>query len=179
MYYLPSVTEVISPWVSFPGVREDVLKAAADRGTLVHSLCADYAKGNYIIPPEEVAGYFNSFRQWFDLVVDSVILVEERLIDNDFWFCGQIDLLVKSKQKEVLLIDLKTPLALSKTWAIQIASYRQICKANKYFPHKSGSLRLSPDGKPPKMDWIENPDQAFVIFLSALNVFRYLNKKEA
>lgn len=178
MFYLPSVTEVISPWVKFDGVRADVLQAAADRGTAVHKSCELYAKGVPVYPEDNIKGYVNSFKIWFDAVVDKVILVEERLIDDNLWFCGQIDLLVESKQKEILLVDLKTPMLLSKSWEIQLASYEQLCKTNGYKPDRVGSLRLNPDGKTPKMDWI--PEKSLIqynVFLSALNVFRYLNKK--
>jgi len=125
----------------------------------------------------ETQGYFDSFRRWFDKVVDTVIVTEERLTDLAFGYHGQIDLLVKSKHGEILLVDLKTPLIKAKQWQTQMAAYRHLVEKSEYpNPDRTGSLRLSPDGGIPTMDWYESHIEDFNIFLSCLNSYRYFKK---
>ena len=179
MRYLPTVTECIAPWLDFSKIRPDVLQAAADRGTEAHRVCLDlYAKGLPVIGiGAEVEGYFQSFRLWFDSTVDEVILCEERLFDEATGYCGQIDLLAHTKQNETVMVDLKTPLSLSRSWSVQLASYLNLLKKNNYTANRIGSLRLNRDGKTPRMDFYEgSADRDFSIFLSALNCFRYFKQ---
>jgi hypothetical protein len=179
MRYLPTVTECIAPWVDWSKIPPGVLQAAADRGTAVHAACANIAQGIPVIGISvECAGYVDSFRGWFDTIVEEVLLIEERLFDEANGYCGQIDLLVGTKQGEIWLIDVKTPLALSKSWRVQLAAYHHLCdlwaEKNNVCLDRYGSLRLRPDGGIPAVDWYEGsaaPD--FNIFLSALNCFRF------
>jgi len=175
MKMLPSVTEVIEPWVDFSRIPPGTLQAAADRGTLVHEACAMHAQGLWSIGnPPEIAGYVASFRRWFDQIVTEVILVEERLFDYALGYCGQIDLVVRVKGGETWLVDLKSPVTLSKSWRVQLAAYQYLCEKSGVTVDRSGSLRLRNDGKIPKMDWYEgSATQDFNIFLSALNCHRY------
>jgi hypothetical protein len=171
----PSVTKVLQPYADFSMIKPDVLQAASERGTAVHDACFAYATG---LPSfgmdDDVKGYFESFKRWFDAMVKEVLLCEIRLIDEQHGFHGEPDLVVKAKNGEVMLIDVKTPISKSKGWRLQMAGYARLCTLHGYEIDRIGSLRLSPKGKAPKMDWYEgNRDQDFAVFLSALNVFRF------
>jgi hypothetical protein len=172
----PSVTSVISPWVDFSHVPPDRLELASERGTRVHTACAAFAMG---FPPgglqEGDRGYLQSYERWFFATVKKVILVEERLVHTALGYHGQIDLFVEAYSGEFLLPDLKTPLAKSKGWRVQMAGYRELCIVNGYKVDRVGSLRLSPEGKPPKMDWYEEGAQDFTVFLSCLNATRFFS----
>lgn len=176
---VPSVTQVISPWSDFSMIPEKVLEVAAARGTLAHAVCLAYAQG---LPSfgidESVQGYFDSFRRWFDHVVDEVLLVEERLVDPDFGFSGQPDIIVKAKHGEILFPDLKTPAAKSKSWRLQIAAYRHLAeKVKGITPDRCGSLRLNKEGKTPTMDWYEGSyPQDMRRFLMAVELHRFFNE---
>jgi hypothetical protein len=172
----PSVTQVISPWVDFSMIPAGTLQAAADRGTAIHDHCAKIAMGVFVIVPPEHQGYVTSFQRWFDAMVQEVILAEERLTDITFGYHGQIDILAKMKTGEIDLVDLKSPLAKSKSWAAQLSGYKRLVDFSEYpSPDRVGSLRLSPDGKTPRMDWYENGIQDFNAFLSCLNCYRYFH----
>lgn len=177
MISYPSVTEVISPYADFSMIRPDVLKAAADRGTAVHHICSQIATGLFVVGIDPAyAGYVVSFRRWFDTAVDTVILSEERLMDMAFGYHGQIDLLVRSKEGTVDLVDLKTPAASLKTWKVQLAGYRHLVEISDYpTPDRVGSLRLDRDGGVPRMEWYQNSAQDLNVFVSALNCYRYFN----
>ncbi|MFH2076584.1 MAG: hypothetical protein ABIJ57_14775 [Pseudomonadota bacterium] len=179
MRYLPTVTETIAPWVDFSRIPLATLQAAADRGTAVHAACANIARALPVIGVSvECAGYVASFVGWFDKIVEEALLVEERLFDEANGYCGQIDLLVSTKGGELWLVDLKSPVILSKSWKVQIAAYGRLCDLwsvkNNVNIDRCGSLRLRKDGGIPSMDWYEGSAlQDFNIFLSALNCFRF------
>lgn len=177
---LPTVTGIIAPWTNFDHVPPDRLAAAAERGTLVHSACSSIADGIGWFPLDKesraIAGYVDSFRLWFDAVVNEVLCTEWELEDSRFGFLGHPDLLVSSKEGKTLLVDLKSPVTKSKSWRLQLAAYAHLCRKAGYQPDKIGSLRLHPEGKPPKMDWYEGSEtQDFTVFLSCLNAYRFFN----
>jgi hypothetical protein len=173
----PSVTRIISPWVDFSKITPATLQGAAERGTLIHSACTSIALGIGWFPitneGRAVVGYVNSFRRWFETVVAEVIFTERELADDRFGFIGHPDMLAST----ILLVDLKSPLAKSKSWRLQLAAYAHLCEQAGYRPDKIGSLRLHPDGKAPKMDWYEESRlQDFNIFLSCLTAYRFFNE---
>lgn len=178
MILFPSVTEVLSPWSDFSMIQQSVLQMAAERGTAVHNACFAYAGGVPVVGVRpDVEPYLTSFRRWFDKVVDDVMLCEQRITDDKFGFHGEPDLLVRSKHQEIILTDIKTPVTKMKTWRVQLAAYNNLCE--KYTGiniHRVGSLRLSPDGKTPKMDYYDYQSQDFNIFLSCLNTYKYFKQ---
>lgn len=175
MIIFPSVTEVLSPWADFSHIPPDRLEAAAERGTAVHNACFAYAAGLPTVGLRaDVEPYVISFRRWFDRVVDRVILCEERITDDRHGYHGEPDLLIAAKHAENILIDAKTPVTKIKTWRVQLAAYKNLCENYTSLPiDRVGSLRLSPDGKTPKMDYYDYQAQDFNVFLSALNAYRF------
>lgn len=176
----PSVTKIIAPWSGsdFSHVKPSVLQAASERGTAVHNACFAYAAG---LPSfgldNAVLGYVNSFKAWFDFVVGTVISIEERLIDNDFGYHGEPDMVVVAKNGETVLVDIKTPAVKSKGWRLQLAAYARLVESSGVVKlDKIGSLRLMCDGGLPKMDLYTNSrDADFSVFLSCLNAYRFFN----
>lgn len=176
---MPSVTVVISTvfkhWFNFDCVPEDVLEAAKERGTDVHKACAAIALNLVPMVSPEYQGYIVSFLRWRDLMVDEFLLVEERLFDHDLGYHGQPDLVVLSRQSDIILPDLKTPKGLMPTWKWQLPAYDHLITKNKGLRiDRCGSLRLNPDGGPAKMDYYQDKDRKrnFTVFLSALNVYK-------
>jgi hypothetical protein len=178
--YCPSVTQTLNIWANFDHVPEDVLQAAADRGTLVHEICTRLALGIPYFPltnaHRAVQGYIDSFRRWQDKVVQDVLMVQRRLVDPAYAYHGELDLLVQAKHGEILLVDLKSPVAKSKTWRLQLAAYDRLLQSVEGIKaDRIGSLRLDCDGKTPKMDYYERSNNDLAVFLSALNVHRFFN----
>lgn len=177
---LPSVTEVLSPWSDFSMVREDVLAAAAERGTRVHKACASIARGLWTPRPAEIAGYILSFETWFN-IVEEVIAVEAEFACQSFGFMGHPDLVVRIHGDEDLtLIDLKTPRAHMKSWCAQIAAYMCLVEAVKALPVKrGGSLRLNPEGKMPIFDELMPKEKVrgLEAFMGSLTAWKYFNTK--
>jgi hypothetical protein len=174
----PSVTQVLSPWTAqgFANIPPALLERASDRGTAVHDICGRIALGEFVVGiPTELQGYVTSFEKWLTTQVENVILAETRLYDNGLMFHGKEDLIVTLVDGRIALVDLKTPLALQKSWAVQLAAYNRLAHINGYDVGPYGSLRLDPAGGTPKMKWYEEGPAPFNAFLSALNVWRYMN----
>lgn len=171
-----SVTEIISPLADYSMVPDDILEQAQIRGTIVHQACANYAKKIWTPIPEECRGYFKSFKNWFDNYVEKVMAVEVELVDKDYQFCGHPDLIAKIKgDLSLSLIDLKTPVTHQKIWRLQLAAYYYLAIKGDYQIKRIFSLRLDANGGNPKIqEYTESYNQDFAVFLSMLNVYRFL-----
>ena len=151
------------------------MRRAAARGTMVHRICAAIILGLWVMHiPDECLGYVDSFRLWLPAVAD-VVLVEAELIDDELGFLGHPDLIVRMKGDSGLSVcDLKTPVVLNRLWKAQLAAYRHLAEHNGYGPiERVFSLRLSPEGRMPKLDEYFSVNNDFAAFLSALNAYRY------
>jgi hypothetical protein len=176
-----SVTRAIPH--DFSGVSPEVLEAAAKRGTDVHTACAAYMNNLFI--PDSVlfgdrVGYFESFKRWFDKYVKRVFFVEHEFKCDRFKFLGHVDLVAELVDGRLVVVDLKTPAALVKTWRLQLAAYRYLVSEElrkKKIKTKIDcmSLQLMKDGRAAKaVPYLDNEND-FVVFLSCLNVYRFLN----
>jgi len=172
-----SVTEVLKPYSDFSKISKDVLESACIRGSEVHRICALVARGIFVREiPDECKGYVLSFCSWLDVAVEEVLAVEEELRDETLGLIGHPDLIPKMKEGFVAVVDLKTPIALRKTWQGQLSTYLELAK-KKYDVKKAGSLRLHPKGKMAKMIWYEDNKRDYLAVISALNAIRYFSEK--
>ena len=169
-----SVTEVLGNWFDASKIADDVLAAACLRGTDTHTWCAGYSKGGYMLPPRsEIAGYCESFKNWFDANVTHVLLVERRLTNSAAGFTGKPDFVFELASGEIALVDIKTPAAENKTWKCQLAAYDALVE---WSVDALISLRLRIDGKPAIGRRYEGSRlTAYNAFLSALNAHRFIN----
>ena len=172
---LPSVTQVIGVYADFSRVPADVLDAACARGTEVHRLCAAIAAGAWVPgAPEDLAGYVQSFRRWFDFV-EQVHVLEERFTDHRFGFTGQPDLIVTMRGDSApSLVDLKTPATSQRAWRVQLAAYRHLARLAGFPVERTFSLRLKRDGGPAIVDEYRNSATDFAAFSAALTAYRYI-----
>ena len=174
-----SVTEVLNLYFNPKGkIPQSRIEDGIARGNPVHHFCTETAKQEWVPKPLLYEGYCNSFLWWLDNCVEEIILVEERLEDVVYGYFGHPDLLVKIKGNRFpSIIDLKTPATKSKLWRAQIAGYDHLALVNGYFPNLDigGSLRLQPDGRPPRFDAYEFKEMDFAAFVSLLNWTRWLN----
>ena len=119
----------ISPNYDF--VNEDVLKAAADRGTLIHKEIEDYIKKGEI-------GFTRELQSFIDYITENEITVlasEKRVWNDDV--AGTIDLIVKDKFGYIKYVDLKTTSSVytvSVSW--QLSIYKDLDLNNDYENHK-------------------------------------------
>jgi hypothetical protein len=128
--------------------------------------------------PDEYRGYFESFKKWAESVIDEVILVEKRLIDERLGYCGKPDMVVKLKgDKWLSLPDIKTGQATMRAWQIQSAAYRHLAKVNGIETSRGFPIRLKEDGSGilPIIDYPKNIQKDFNVFQGMLNAWRYFH----
>jgi len=176
------VSSVLQPYVDFGGASVSRVQYAAERGSEIHFICLDYMALNLWYPhliPVEFQGYLNSFQIFLDQMVEEVVAVEIRLYDDVYQYTGRLDLILVMKYEGLVLLDLKTPIKRARTWAAQLASYGNLARKNEFpIPRgRLGSLQLDPGGRRPKCHWYEEEDEAFLMFVNALNVQRYFEER--
>ena len=176
---LPRVTTIINPPSGFEAIPPDVLAAAGERGTAVHEACAAYALGLWSPVPDDLQGYFDSFKRYFDSYVVDVIAVEAELIHPAFRYVGHADLIASVRGyltgfTVVAVLDYKTPLTHTPKWNMQCAGYVEAAK-EQYGASVGGALQLYKDGSLPKMTWVPDQNKAFAAFLGMLNGYNYVN----
>jgi len=171
------VTQPLQRYYDWDGIPEGVLLHAQERGTQVDRACKAIAKGCWAVCNPEVEPYVVSFKMWMETVVRKIHFIEKEVIDEDLGLIGHIDFVATIKGNPYpSVIDIKTPVNKQKLWRLQIAAYTHLTR-KKLFKKLSigGSLRLSPEGKVPKFDPYEEDRRDFAIYLSMLNVERFLN----
>ncbi len=172
---LPSVTTILNPYIDTQWFTEEHTK----RGSAVHAVCESHLKGLYVIPlREDYQPYFDSFRRWVDLVVDSVVLIEERLIDKVRGYCGQPDaIFIFRGDSAPSLWDWKTSQSYQSWWALQGAAYRRLAETDRNIKTiRGGSVRLKKDGSGCLADpWPDDPTRHFNIFTGLLNAHRFFS----
>jgi len=171
---LISVTTALSPFNDFSQVPPERLAAAAARGTAVHQACAAYARG---LPVFETSGYlyFQSFKNWFDKYVKRALFVEAEFSDPTcYGIIGHVDLVAELVDGRIVVVDYKTPVAESKSWALQISAY---CHLVEPVVGKCDgmALMLSGEGKPAKAIAYKYQASDFAVFISALTVWRHIH----
>ena len=171
---LPSSTEILRPWVPTEWFKPE----HSERGAIVHNAIHCDLLGLWAMPLEpEYRGYFDSYKRWADLMIDEVVFVEERLVDFGNGYCGQPDSCLKLKgDTGNSLPDWKTAIATSKTWPLQIASYRHLAIIDKGIKTDRGmSVRLNKDGKMPLVDEYMEYENDLNKFFAALSLYKHFN----
>lgn len=166
----PTVTRVLDPWKSH------FIKGGTERGTAVHESCAAIAKGLWPMVADEYKPYTEAFKAWMDEAVEQVLFVEERIVDENLSFSGQLDLVVRMKDQTLgkwTLIDLKTGV-ITALWELQLAAYDHLLWVGKGIrADRHGMLAFR--GKPMNCRFIQYPiDRGKIsLFLKALDLWRY------
>lgn len=170
---LPSVTTIISPYID----KEWFDDESRRRGENVHAACAAYAMGLFVVDlPYEHQGYFESFKQWFELMSPTPIMVEKRLVDEKMGYCGQLDFAFKTDTNT--LVDFKTSQSHQNWWVLQYSAYKHLFEVNTGERIKSGGcLRLRQDGGLPIFDQMPGDTRkAFNVFTGLLNAHKFFNQ---
>ena len=173
---LPSVTQVIGPYID----KSWFLPEHAIRGTAVHGAIKAHLSGSWVAPlPADYQPYFDSGRRWTDLMVDRVILQEERLVHPTMGYCGQMDLICTLRGDDSgCLVDFKTSQAPADWHPLQIAAYRELAMADRGIDTTRGmTILFMADGSMAKM--VEHPQDCsrhLNVFIGLVNAWKYFYK---
>ncbi len=169
----PRVSHILDCLRDFSGIPEDVLKAKANDGTIVHKAIQTvlgkrfpvFLKDNFFdmsleeqklerIRAKRRYLYYRSFLNWFVELKPEFIpeYLETRFYDDELRYTGQIDAICRMSGDTVTLVDYKTSVNEDKKcWPLQAHMYRNLLTTNLKFPvsTKIIFLRLDPLGNMP------------------------------
>ncbi len=175
----PSVTKVT-------GMLEDksyYTDESRIRGNAVHAASAAHFQGLYMLPlTPEHQPYFDSLMRWADMVIDRVVLVEERLEDSKRGYTVKLDLVFvyRGDGNILTLGDLKTGKAAMRPWQLQVQTYRQLLYDVKGIQtHRGMSVRLKDDGSGVLLtEYARDYAADFNVFMGGLQFYRFNNPKK-
>jgi hypothetical protein len=133
------------------------LDRAASRGTDVHALAEAYAKtGSMPQWADEISGYVDALRRFFDEHQPRPVLVEYTVFNNDIGYAGSFDMVCQLDAFDGVnvMLDYKTSKAIYPDVAAQLAAY---ANGNEYIDdnntpqpmpkiEKAVAVRLAADG---------------------------------
>ena len=171
---LVSVTETFSPYIHYDHISHEVLRAASERGTLVHGLIAEHLDGDFPGIPWAVLGYFLAATKFLENVEETG-LYEQRLTSDVHQFTGQLDLVCRMRGDDSwTLVDWKTSALISKSWPLQLAAYAHLVRANNFQFNitRLMAVQLRKDGTF-KVNEYTNEHYNFNLFLNVLAAYKY------
>jgi hypothetical protein len=181
--YIPEgyarVTEVLQPFTDFSAIDPTTLAQAADRGSRVHKYCEMHALNLFVCDyDEDCKNYVESFKEWFDEMVESVVHNEVRMNSKKYRVSGKFDMIVKIKGDPGLtIVDLKTPASHSLSYPLQTAAYRLLAQeCLNVTADRRICLMLPKHGGKAKVFEHTDHEKDQDLFLQALKLYRHFNK---
>ena len=105
-----------------------------------------HIKKLWTVTPDYVQPYVQTGIEWFEENVKEVFLCEERLVDEDLGFTGQLDLFCELYDDGTALVDWKTSVAKYDYWGLQTAGYGYLLyKKFGEYPKNRLTVRLRSD----------------------------------
>jgi len=161
---------------------------AADFGTTVHNLIKRYCRGGELSEiklsqyDENIAGATRNAIAWIDVNIKTIIASERTWISRQYGYSGQIDLVAKMRDDRIVLIDFKTQnskngkLYSYPDWKYQLGGYKIMYEENANIEVDT-CINIVLGSNLDVMKVFEyTKDKMYlakIVFLSALNVFRY------
>ena len=107
------------------GATNKIMKEAGRIGTVVHGLVEDYLKGKEIPTQNDkrVVNCWNLFLKWWENQEYEPIEIEKKLYCKKYNYAGTLDLVVKDKKGNLVLIDIKTSNQISFDYYLQLNAY--------------------------------------------------------
>ncbi len=173
---VPSVTTCLSKLHDFGLVSKDILEAACQRGSYVHTLTEYHDQND--LDSESIgiyAGYLDAWIQFCDDHKAKWEGIEVRGYSERYGYAGTWDrngLLNGSK----FIVDVKTSIAPHPVWGLQTSAYRQL-KAEtdpSWMLARRATVQLRPDGTYKFIEWTDPTD--WTTFLSLINLINWSQK---
>ena len=170
----------------------DKRDAAAESGTLAHSMVEAHINGKeFVIPDdmpaetiEEAQNAFKSYLSWASMTKLKIVEQEMPMVSEEYQFGGCPDAIGKIKG-ELCLVDWKTSNGVYPDYLIQLAAYKQLWEENNPDRSLTGGFHLCRFAKS-HGDFAHHyyPDlseawEQFKLFLQAYEIDRGLKKRAA
>ena len=174
---IPSVTTVMKLLSDdfYRTVDPDVLERAAKRGTAIHNAVENFAKFGIEDIPPAYAGYFQAFREWWELRRPEVLATECRVYHKILRYAGTADLLCVIGGR-VTLVDYKSSAQVnSKLCAVQLEGYDRAFESHGVKIEDRLILHLSRDGKYAEAPF-QRSTKCWSVFSALMTVRNYMNE---
>lgn len=176
------ITEVISKFSGIEFVPQDILDAAAERGSKVHAHIEAMLQGFELdIEDQAILPYLESFKTFWNgskqIKGDSgKVLVEQRLYCDKLIITGCIDCIIQTPER-TYLFDWKTSSRESnQSWRLQAAAYGYLASTNGY---KNVDdlvfVKLDKKGKNPKIFKYDTFGADLLKFQNCLELYRFFD----
>jgi len=154
-----------------------VMYEAAEIGTSLHNVCCVFNRDQSFEMPStsQIGRMFDTYRQWFEMVIDTVIETEHLVVSKKFGYAGTFDLLAVLKGDATpSVIDLKTSKDFWPTMALQLSAYREALLEEGKGVDRRLVVRVDKleAGKLQVKEYTRHAKD-FNAFLAALSLFRY------
>jgi hypothetical protein len=154
-------------------IRDDM----AAIGASLHSICRLFNRDqSFEIPAtSQIGQMFQTYRQWFEMAIDTVVETEQLVVSKKFGYAGTFDLLAVLKGDTTpAVIDLKTSKDFWPTMALQLAAYREALLEEGKKVDRRLVVRIDKleTGKLEVKEYTQHA-RDFNAFLAALSLFRY------
>lgn len=178
------VSDILYPFTDLRDIEPQVLKNAADRGTVVHAFIdsiilgtglvgldgaiREYAdEDNFYDEKLKVMKALDSFALWYP--GKNFIQKPKRFFCDEHFLTGECDGIYEGSDG-LVLVDYKTPANESKSWLLQGSAYSYMAKLEGYNISRIEFVKLSKTGGAPR---IFTYTEDFPLFLAHLKVYNY------
>lgn len=170
---VPSVTQCLSKLHSFGMVPKDVLEAACQRGSYVHTLCEYHDEGD--LDAGSIGIYAGYLDAWIAFCADHKAAwtgIEVRGYSERYGYAGTWDRAGTLKGIQHV-VDIKTSVAAHPVWGLQTAAYRQLmAEADPaWLLARRSTVQLRPDGSYKLIQW-DSPED-WTAFLSLIQLINW------
>jgi len=152
---------------------EEVKKDAGLVGTVVHGLIEDFLQGKKIPnqSDEKVVNCWNLFLDWWNKQEYEVVELEKKVFSKKYNYAGTLDLVLKDKQGNLILADIKTSNQISFDYTLQLNAYKEAYEEETKTKISKGLIIRLPK-KDGKIEVKELPlnKQMFNAFLGAMHI---------
>lgn len=179
-FEIPSVTTIMKPLSDYcyRGVSDDELRAAAERGSIVHEAVENYALFGINDIPQEYRGYFDGFKKWIDGRKPIVLSTEHRLYHKQLLYAGTADLLCII-DGVATVVDYKTTSALYPMLTrVQTEAYRRALNSHGFDFQRKIVVQGKKNGTyhEEEHDMLDN--ESWKVFTELLDVNRYIKNSK-
>ena len=152
---------------------EEVKKDAGLVGTVVHGLIEDFLQGKNIPNQSDpkVVNCWNLFLDWWKNQEYEVVELEKKVFSKKYNYAGTLDLVLKDKQGNLILADIKTSNQISFDYTLQLNAYKEAYEEETKTKISKGLIIRLPK-KDGKIEVKELPlnKQMFNAFLGAMHI---------
>ena len=174
---IPSVTSLMKPLSNefYKEVSPEILNKAANRGTIVHNACENYALYGVEDICPEYAGYFAAFLNWWNENNPSPLATEVKVYHRILRYAGKADLLCLINGR-VTLVDYKTSSQVNKMLCgVQLEGYDRAFESHGIKIEDRLILHLCRNGLYSAVPF-EKSSKRWSVFSALLTIRNYMNE---